>query len=314
MFSIRLAWLFLILLGTATSASGYNLAPEDGLWWNPSESGRGWTLETQNNVTVVTHYTYRPDGSSTFFTSSGVWDAPTATLIAPVFTAVGGQCVGCSYIRPSTQNQGNAQFRFFTRYSGQVTYPNGTVIPIWRYQFLHTDPKAYLKGMWATTWADSNANSYSHFLQLDTNCSTCGTANPYSVIGRITVTESFGRVVVAQLIPNSGNQFLVLIDAEPNYWDFYYVAGEKDGWRGYACTRLKTAAPPSGVADCPGVMFALRILPEAGLSPLAKVTPSQLASGKRHAAAAAKASVEVPVEWQGLDASWDELVDAANAK
>lgn len=301
------------LLLTTGAANGYNLAPEDGLWWNPLESGRGWTFETQNDITVVTHYTYRADGSSTFFTTSGAWDDVNGVLVGSVFSASGGQCVGCPYSAPTNQSLGIIRFEFTSRISGRAVYPNGTIIPIQKYQFVYADPKTYLKGMWATTWVMHGGGSFSHFIRFNANCSTCGTANSYSVIGDITVTESAGRVAVGQLIPNSGNRFLVLVDAEPDYWDFYYVAAEKDGWRGFACTRLKTEPFPTGVEDCTGVMFGLRALPPAGLRPPA-VIASNAKSTSNIASARATTSREkvqaTPLEWSGVqEASWQTLIE-----
>jgi hypothetical protein len=304
--------LLIALLILPTVVRGYDLAPEDGLWWNPAESGRGWTFETQNNITVVTHYTYRTDGFPTFFTTSAVWDPIRHELIGPVFWATFGPCIGCPYVAPTNQNIGNAIFRFTSRFSGTITYPNGTVIPIQKYQFMYADPKAYLKGVWATTWVDQQLGSFSHFIQFDTNCATCGAANPYSVIGTVRITEAFGRPAVGQLIPNSGNQFQVLIDSESDYWDFYYVAAEKDGWRGFACTRLKTAPYPTGPADCSGLMFGLRVVPEAGLAGFLGAKTAGSTGAVRRADTQSKLQT-VPKEWRGVVTSWEPLVREIDA-
>lgn len=52
-----------LLLGTAASVSA--VTPEDGIYANPAEPGRGWVVETQGNIMAVSTYTYSADGSAT---------------------------------------------------------------------------------------------------------------------------------------------------------------------------------------------------------------------------------------------------------
>ena len=53
----------------ATSAAAYE--PESGLWWNPSESGTGYTLEIQDNLMALTVYGGAQNGAAKWYSAVG---------------------------------------------------------------------------------------------------------------------------------------------------------------------------------------------------------------------------------------------------
>ena len=46
-------------------------APESGWWWNPGQSGRGFSIEIQGDSMFVAGYFYENDGHPTWLASAG---------------------------------------------------------------------------------------------------------------------------------------------------------------------------------------------------------------------------------------------------
>lgn len=300
----------LLMLSSVSSAQIYYTPPADGLWWNAAESGRGWTFETQDNITVVTHYTYRTDGSSTFFTTAGIWNGPGSYLQASLSASEGGQCVGCGYIRPVSTNLGAMRFEFTSSFTGSAIYPNGVVVPIEKYDFVYSSSRAYLKGDWASTWIAPNGNAFTNVIRFDRDCVTCDAS---SVEGRLILTNS-GRIAFAGQIPNSRGAYQVLVDATTSYYDYYFVIGDALKWSGFACTRLKTDPPPATVSECPGLMFASRsksyaAIPVAGAADVVSKQSLRLGDDRAEAADIAGARAISSKDWEKIGpVSWDDLL------
>lgn len=64
---LGMAAMFLVLLAAGPARA----APEVGWWWNPSESGRGFFVESQNGIMYLAGYFYEPDGRATWLVSGG---------------------------------------------------------------------------------------------------------------------------------------------------------------------------------------------------------------------------------------------------
>lgn len=123
--------------------------PESGLWWNPAEDGRGYTIEIQDNVLVILVYGYDTDGTSAFFIGANAMQGNNAWT-APLDGFTNGQCLTCNYQgRPVTLNGvgGTASIIFDTETRGRLTI--GTrVIPIERFNFAHGNPTEKMLGEW----------------------------------------------------------------------------------------------------------------------------------------------------------------------
>lgn len=94
------AALCLYLFALATQAAVLPGGPTRGLWWNPNESGRGFNIEMQDDIMIVTSFVYASNGSATWFISAGRYDFSTNTFAATFDANSGGQCIGCAYARP----------------------------------------------------------------------------------------------------------------------------------------------------------------------------------------------------------------------
>ncbi len=252
---VMFRWIICIACATSfyASAQTYNSPPIDGLWWNPLESGRGWTIETQNDVTVVAHFTFAADGRSTFFTTSGTWNGFTRTLTSTLTGFTAGQCVGCAYVPPINSNLGEMRFVFSSTNRGSAIYPNGTTIPIQKFDFIYGDPRAYLKGQWASVWVSSTGSDFANFINFTANCSSCTTPN--SVEGQLIYNRA-GRPVLGAPV-SGGGVYLIIVDSTTSFFDYYYVLPDSNRWTGVACTAMKSSPAPT-ISACLGLLFASR--------------------------------------------------------
>ena len=67
----------LLLLLVCASAWGASAPPVDGIYWDPSENGRGYAVETQDDLMFVAIYNYDTDGSPSFYVIQGEWNGTT---------------------------------------------------------------------------------------------------------------------------------------------------------------------------------------------------------------------------------------------
>jgi hypothetical protein len=307
--------MLLLLFSTVGLAQNYVKPPVDGLWWNPTESGRGWAFETQDDVIVVTHYTYRADGSSTFYTTAGVWNGTGGFLPGGLSASEGGQCVGCPYIRPVSTDLGAMRFEFTSTLTGRAIYPNGTIIPIEKYDYVYSSARAYLKGDWASTWITSDgASSHTNIIRFDRDCvgSHCDTT---MVDGRLVLTNP-GRPAAGGKVPGTRGLYNVLIDSSPAFYDYYFIFGDSLRWSGFACTKLKTDPPPTNTSECSGMLFASRSNTRASIPTSASMTSPAPAVKLSTAQADPGVSYEsgqmitnVPAEWKNVGpVSWTDLL------
>jgi hypothetical protein len=113
-------------------------APQTGWWWNPSEAGRGYFIETQGSRLYLLALVYDADGTSRWYSATGDL-AIGAFGLAPTVTATlseyrGGQTLLGPYSSPSVATaQGQVTLVFSSLTSGTLTLPNGAQVAITRY-------------------------------------------------------------------------------------------------------------------------------------------------------------------------------------
>lgn len=110
-------------------------APESGWWWNPSESGRGFSIDIQGNSLFMAGYFYDASGRSTWLASGGSMQSTTAYQGA-LQGYRGGQTLTGTYKAPTatSPSPGNISLQFTDDTHGTLTWPGGT-IPIQRFMF-----------------------------------------------------------------------------------------------------------------------------------------------------------------------------------
>jgi streptogramin lyase len=123
--------------GSGIAAAPQSGAPESGLWWAPSEGGRGFAIEVQGNSLLLTGYMYDSAGKPIWYAAGpNAMLAPTA--YAGTWEQFGnGQTLTGSYIQSSVVNfsVGPVSVQFSTTTSGVLTFPDGRQVAIQRFLF-----------------------------------------------------------------------------------------------------------------------------------------------------------------------------------
>jgi hypothetical protein len=126
------------------SSNAWAIIPEAGWWWSPSESGRGFNLETQNNLLFFASFAYDSSGNAIWLTAGGPMTSD-RDFAADLTSFRNGQCFGCPYRAPTPTPAGRMTLRFTSSQTAVLTI-NGTAINIRRFDFWEneTAPDAML--------------------------------------------------------------------------------------------------------------------------------------------------------------------------
>jgi len=151
--AIRVLALLVSLVALADSASALTVGgPTMGLWWNPSESGRGYEIDLQGDTMIVTTYVYEQSGDPIWYLSSGTYDHTTGVFQSAYDIFANGQCFGCPYVAPAhTGDAGPITITFHTNQTATLTYPGGST-EISKFQYGYPDRTQVLYGEWALTY------------------------------------------------------------------------------------------------------------------------------------------------------------------
>ncbi len=137
----------LTLLAFSASASAFTA--RTGHWNNPAESGTGYNIDIQDGVLVVTIFSYKPNGDSEWYISSGPMSASQSTYTGSLLAVRGGQCISCAYTAPSsTINSGSIVITFTSETSATVLLPGGRMTTIRPFNFGFGTPPQGLLGQW----------------------------------------------------------------------------------------------------------------------------------------------------------------------
>ena len=121
---------------TPLQVAGLAVTPiQPGWWWNPNESGRGFSIEVSQNTLVMAGYLYDSSGRATWYTSAG--PITNSTLYQGILQSFGnGQTLTGAYKTntPTNPNAGTITIQFSDATHATLTWPGGT-IPIERYVF-----------------------------------------------------------------------------------------------------------------------------------------------------------------------------------
>jgi hypothetical protein len=138
---------FLALLAFAAPAGAFTA--RTGHWFNPAESGTGYNIDIQDGVLVVTIFSYKPNGDSEWYISSGPMSGSQSTYSGSLLAVRGGQCISCTYMAPSsTIISGNIVINFTSETSATVLLPGGRVTTIQPFNFGYGTPPQGLLGQW----------------------------------------------------------------------------------------------------------------------------------------------------------------------
>jgi len=86
---------------SAQSLSNNAIHPVAGLWWNPQESGRGYTIDVQDGALVLIASVYDTNGAPKWFFAAGAYDPVESVYRGTLDATANGPCLGCAYRLPS---------------------------------------------------------------------------------------------------------------------------------------------------------------------------------------------------------------------
>ena len=153
-----------ILVGALLFAVAHvNAEPQNGWWWNPNESGRGFFIEMTGGLMFLAGYFYESDGRATWLSSGG----PVTDLYSyagRLQSYRNGQSVFGDYRPPDDAvDAGPITVTFADDSHGTITWPAGTV-PIERLVFDTAEAQFQTKTGWWWNEAESG-NGYSVEIQ-----------------------------------------------------------------------------------------------------------------------------------------------------
>jgi hypothetical protein len=216
---MKLLLVVTLLFVTCGSANAHT--PSSGLWYNPSESGRGFNIEIQNNVMAVASYVYDQHGNPIWYTSAGIYDEATQTFTGTFDSDVGGQCLGCSYVRPVlTSGAGGPMQIVFTSYETGTVFFNGGSTPIQHFNFGYAGKDGYLQGEWAFS---ANTGGVVHGEWIVFDGTYMGTDGRVYQAGH---GDSYPLMTALGMYFPSSNSFVVAIDHGDGYTSVYVMGGD----------------------------------------------------------------------------------------
>lgn len=115
-------------------------APQTGWWWNPNESGRGFSIEVVGSTLVLSGYLFNQTGQPIWFISAGQSSQDGSFYNGNMDTYRGGQTLGGTFRANSPSSSlGAVTLAFNNARRGTLIWPGGSV-PIERLDSIIPDP------------------------------------------------------------------------------------------------------------------------------------------------------------------------------
>jgi hypothetical protein len=156
---------FLLCTWLALAGNAFAVAPENGWWWNPSESGTGYAIERQGNSIFMAAFLYETSGAATWYATVLALQ-PDGTYKGDMTRFVGGKSLLGSYKPPTTSTvvaTASASFEFSDMGTLTIGFLNGApsrIIEINRFAFASPvfDPSkgSFQNGWW---WNDQESGT-----------------------------------------------------------------------------------------------------------------------------------------------------------
>jgi hypothetical protein len=240
--AIALRLIFAAALALFATLPALAMLPENGWYWNPNESGRGFNLEIQDNALFLSAFVYRPDGSPAWYVGGGTMSSD-RTWTADLYETIGGQCIGCAYQAPAAVRAGTVSVSFTSERSATISLLGGTVNVVrqdWSNSGVAT--RDALLGEWSTTEGDPVFPVY--FADRITLYSPqSSSAGPYAGGYR---TGSPSRIAVGNYSASTGLH-AILVDSSSSYYSLYvFTMNTLNRIEGLQWTYLKSSSPTGG--------------------------------------------------------------------
>lgn len=162
----------------AAATTSYEI-PQTGWWWNPAESGRGFSLETNGRNLFMAAYLYDPSGRAAWYATGGALN-PDGSYDGYLQEFYGGQTLLGAYISPIVLgNISPVHLGCPTAVSCTLTWSGGTV-PIQRFIFdANLTPSGVPETGW---WWNANESGRGYFIEIQGN-TMFATAYMYDPLG-----------------------------------------------------------------------------------------------------------------------------------
>lgn len=229
---------FGLILLVLLSHSAFAYSPAAGLWWNPNESGRGYTIDVQNNVMIVTAYVYSESGTATWFLAAGTYNNATSTFSAQLGAFSGGQCFGCPYSYPTGTARGTLTIVFNSPETATMTYPGGST-QIQHEAYGYANKTDYFLGEWAFTLDTSGFLSTQWIVFNDHYTGSDGTIYASGHEDGVSGTVALGAYY------SSGNYFIVgILDNTGYSFEYLFQLGDDRRMLGLGTIYSTNSTPP----------------------------------------------------------------------
>jgi hypothetical protein len=146
----------LLLLCACATAAAQTGPPVDGIYWNPQQGGRGYSVETQDDIVFIAIYNYDQDHSTAFYFVQGTWDGFNRRVAdAHLYTVDSGPWVGSPFSpHGPVVDLGSVAFEFPTFTSGRFVY-NGQTVNLQRFLYGYgPSADSLMQGIWQATSGD----------------------------------------------------------------------------------------------------------------------------------------------------------------
>jgi hypothetical protein len=208
----RIGLIILLLYAGISNA----IAPEDGIWYNPQQPGRGWVITSQNDLMAVSTYTYAASGAPTWYLSVGNYSDATRSFAGSLAGTRDGQCIGCPYRAPAATGSAGALTIQFTDNENAVLVQAGETVPIRKYYYAYSEPDDRLYGEWSFAGNVALGIGDAEFLVFDRSF-TAASGRRYVQFRRRFSTAGLG---LASFEPTLG-RYLALLDSSSSYYKAY---------------------------------------------------------------------------------------------
>ena len=139
------------------------MAIASGVWWNPAENGRGYTIEVRGNTLVFYTYLFDAAGNATWYGGANTMNL-NGTVDVQLQEYAGGQSLLGSYKAPLVKGiVTNARLACSTSTTCTLTWAGGTV-PIQKFQYAGS-PK-YANSPESGLWWDPSASGRGYFVDV----------------------------------------------------------------------------------------------------------------------------------------------------
>ncbi|HKE46978.1 MAG TPA: hypothetical protein VKB52_02855 [Rhodanobacteraceae bacterium] len=256
----------LLLLCASAMVAAQTAPPVDGIYWNPQQGGRGYAVETQDDIVFIAIYNYDEDHSTAFYFVQGTWDAFNRRVSdAHLFTVDSGPWIGSPFTPHGPGvDLGPVVFEFPTFTTGRFVY-NGQTVNLQRFLYGYgPNADSLMQGIWHATSGDAGVY-FGDLIEVDGPCTVSSCASIPEAFQGVRFGGGSARVLVGGR--DVGGRVYFLLDSSDSYYSYYEFELRINQWVGLEATFLKTDdIPDTGLA-----MFGARLTGPS--APIAATTP-----------------------------------------